>query len=232
MHDYPGSSERGTPPGTMTILPPTFLTARLARIAVVTACAVLGTLLLARPAHAGPLVASAPDCDDQVLSRPFLPWVDVANYTPHPGGGFEGALDGWRLGDDAKVVKGNEPFAVASADDARSLSLPAGAHATSSTICVGLGHPTLRLFARRTSGSILSTLRVEVLFETAWGSVLSLPIGLVTGSDEWAPTLPMLIVANLLPLLPGDRTPVAFRFTALGGDWLVDDVFVDPWRAR
>jgi hypothetical protein len=216
----------------MTIFSLPFLTSRLERVAVLIACAVLGTLILGRPAYAGPLVASAPDCDDQALSRPFVPWVDVARYTPHPGGGFEGALDGWRLDDGAEVVQGNEPFAVASSDDAHALSLPAGAHATSSTICVGLGHPTLRLFARRTSGSILSTLRVEVLFETAQGTVLGLPIGFVPGSDRWAPTLPLLVIANLLPLLPGDNTPVAFRFTALGGDWLVDDVFVDPWRAR
>ena len=39
----------------------------------------------------------------------------------------------------------------------------------------------------------------------------------------------MLVVANLLPLLPGEHTPVAFRFTALGGDWSIDDVYVDPY---
>jgi hypothetical protein len=42
----------------------------------------------------------------------------------------------------------------------------------------------------------------------------------------------MPIVANLLPLLPGDHTPVAFRFTpvGLGGDWRIDDLYVDPYR--
>lgn len=217
---------------TMTIPLPTVLPTRPARAATLVACAVLGLLLVARPAVAGPLVASAPDCGDQALSRPFLPWLDVAQYTPQPGGGFEGSLKGWRLEDGAKVVSGNEAFDVASADDARSLALPAGAVATSSTICVGLGHPTLRLFARRANGTAGSTLSVEVLFETAWGSVVSLPIGLLWGSDAWAPSLPLPVVANLLPLLPDDRTPVAFRFTALSGDWRVDDVLVDPWRAR
>jgi hypothetical protein len=39
------------------------------------------------------------------------------------------------------------------------------------------------------------------------------------------------VVANLLPLLPGAHTPVAFRFTPqLGGEWAIDDVYVDPFQ--
>jgi hypothetical protein len=40
----------------------------------------------------------------------------------------------------------------------------------------------------------------------------------------------MPVIANLLPLLPGSRTAVAFRFTPYGdgGDWTIDDVYVDP----
>jgi hypothetical protein len=41
----------------------------------------------------------------------------------------------------------------------------------------------------------------------------------------------MTVTASLLPLLPGQHTPVSFRFTALGGgDWQVDDLYVDPFR--
>jgi hypothetical protein len=36
-------------------------------------------------------------------------------------------------------------------------------------------------------------------------------------------------VANLLGVLGGSHTPVAFRFRADGGDWLIDDVYVDPY---
>jgi hypothetical protein len=61
--------------------------------------------------------------------------------------------------------------------------------------------------------------------------VLTAPIGVVTGGG-WAPTLPMTVVANLLPLLPGDQTAVAFRFTAVAGSWQIDDVYVDPWNRR
>jgi hypothetical protein len=40
-------------------------------------------------------------------------------------------------------------------------------------------------------------------------------------------------VANLLPLLPGAKTPVRFKFTPLGrAEFQIDDVYVDPWRGR
>jgi hypothetical protein len=39
----------------------------------------------------------------------------------------------------------------------------------------------------------------------------------------------MPIVANLLPLLPGSKTPVSFRLTALSGSWTIDDFYVDPF---
>jgi hypothetical protein len=58
------------------------------------------------------------------------------------------------------------------------------------------------------------------------------PIGIVLGGSAWGPTLPMPVIANLLPLLPGDLTPVRFRFTpaGIGGAWQIDDVYVDPYR--
>jgi hypothetical protein len=198
-----------------------------------TVLATAGLIALAAPAaaQAGPLVASAPSCEDQELSQPFLRWLDPASYTLNRGGAFEDGAAGWTLKNGASVVSGNEPFKVHGAGDSHSLSLPAGSSATSSTTCVGLEHPTARLFVRNT-GFVLATLKVEVLFETAGGSVQSLPIGLAVGGRNWAPTLPMPIIVNLLPLLPGDHTPVAFRFTPQGGTWSIDDVYVDPYRRR
>ena len=100
-------------------------------------------------------------------------------------------------------------------------------------MCVGIEHPTVRFFARRTSGWLLDSLKVEVLFEGAGGRVNSLPVGVVLAGGSWQPTLPYPVLASLLPLLPGEQTPVAFRFTPVGGaGWQIDDVFVDPWRSR
>ena len=200
-------------------------------VAALTTTAVLAAG--AASASAGVLVASAPACDEQTLAKPFLPWLDVANYTPLSGADFESGAAGWSLGAGA-VANGNEPWRVGGADDAKSLALPSGASATSPAICVGLDHPTIRFFAKRRSGGMLSlsTLRVDVLFETASGYVASLPIGLVLGGGSWQVTSPMLVVANLLPLLPGEQTSVKFRFTAQGADWSIDDVWVDPYGRR
>lgn len=177
-------------------------------------------LLVPASANAGVLVATAPDCDSQAFSQPFLPWADIAQYTLQPGGDFENGA-GWRGG---KVVSGNEPFYVGSNSDRRSLALSEGDSAVSPSICVGIEHPDLRFF-----GNGNGSLRVDVLFEDAAGNVRSLPIGLLGGTGDWMLSPTYVIGANLLPLLPGSKTAVAFRFTAVSGDWQVDDVYVDPF---
>jgi hypothetical protein len=192
-------------------------------------CVAAARAVSAPNAHAGILVASAGNCEAQPLERPFVRWLDPLSYTLVPGGTLEGGATGWTLSK-ASVVSGNESFYVHGAGETKSLSLPAGSSATTRAMCFGLGHPTLRFFAR-SSGSLLSSLKVEVLFETSAGSVVAAPIGVVTPSSAWRPTLPMAIVANLLPLLPGERTPVAFRFKPQGNaGWWIDDVYVDPSR--
>jgi len=163
----------------------------------------------------------------------FARWHDPAQYTMLQGGHLESQPRGWEATGPTQIVRGNEPFYVRSERDAHALSLPAGSQVTSAAICVGLGHPTMRFFTRRAGGSPLGTLTVEVLFEDATGAVHDLTIGVVLAGTDWAPTPLLPVVANLLPLLPDDRTAVAFRFTASSGaDWLIDDVYVDPWKAR
>jgi hypothetical protein len=57
--------------------------------------------------------------------------------------------------------------------------------------------------------------------------------GATLGGGKWQPTLPFPVLASLLPLLPGEMTPVQFRFTPVGGGtWQIDDVYVDPWRYK
>ncbi len=138
---------------------------------------------------------------------------------------------GWTFKGGAKIVSGNEPWKVGDSRHGSSLSLPAGSSATTGAMCVGIGHPTMRFFAKRNSG-LLSTMVVEVVFNGLGGTLRSLPIGVVVGGTQWQPTLPYPVIASLLPLLPGQMTPVQFRFTPLLGSWQIDDVYVDPWRFR
>ena len=183
----------------------------------------------APPASAGSLLADAGECRSDVPEQPFLPWADLAPYVLVPEGDLERGAR-WTLRGGAKQVSGNEPFLVNDEDDRSSLHLPAGASATTAAMCVGVEHPTLRFFARN-QGSLLSTLEVEVLYEDAAGHIRALPIGGLLRGPSWQPTPPLPLLVNLMALAPGDRTAVAFRFTAVGaGDWSIDDVYVDPWR--
>jgi hypothetical protein len=185
--------------------------------------------LVPAAASAGTLEDAAPSCDSQVLGQTFLPWADVASYTLNPGGSFEDGAAGWTL-DGASVSDGNEPFAVGAATDSHSLALPSGSSAVSAPICVGIEHPDIRFFT--TASNPMARLSVEVLFEAPDGSLLSAPIGVVSGAGGWAPTAPFPIVANLLALLPGNHTAVAFRFSATRGDFRIDDLYVDPYQRR
>jgi hypothetical protein len=190
------------------------------------------TMAAATPAHAGVLVASAQGCESPGASQVFLRWLDPMRYELAPGGDAESAA-GWTLTGGARVVSGNEPWKVGGRRDDSSLLLPRGSQATTGVMCVGIEHPTLRFFAKRTSGWLLDSLYVEVLFEGLGGAVKTLPVGVVLAGGTWQPTLPYPVLASLLPLLPGEQTPVAFRFTPLGGaSWQIDDVYVDPWRSR
>lgn len=191
-----------------------------------------GMALLAAPsgAQAGPLLESAEDCGAYSLSQPFLPWLDPMWYTLVPNGGLERGASGWTRSGGATVVHGNESHYVRDESDSRSLSLPSGSSATTATMCVGVEEPTLRLFVRRLDDP-LSALEVEVLFETEDGEVRSATIGTVAGGTGWDPTPQLPVLVNLVPLLPDERTPVRFRFTPVGGgDWWIDDVYVDPKR--
>jgi hypothetical protein len=185
------------------------------------------TLLAAFAALALPAAAHAADCPEQDSSQVFQPWLDLAWYVPAPDGGLEDNGAGWSLSGGAAVQAGNESYDVGGADHTRSLRLPPGSSATTPPMCIGIEHPTVRFFARNT-GFLLSTLKVAVVFRGLDGESTSLPVGVVLAGDDWAPTLPLPVLANLLALL-GDQE-VSFRFTPVGGAWSIDDVYVDPYR--
>jgi hypothetical protein len=174
-------------------------------------------------------------CAGQLLEQPFLRWLDPAHYVLAPDGGLEQRARGWTLRGGATVVAGNEPFFVRSLGDTRSLALPSGSSATTPFMCAGVEHPTLRLFAAN-SGSVLSTLKVEILFTGPLGLVGTAPVTTVASTAGWKPTAPALLLANLtaLPSVTDGTIAVAFRFTPQGSDgrWRIDDVYVDPFKGR
>lgn len=185
----------------------------------------LAAALAPAAAQAGTILQTASNCPTETLSQPFLPWGDPSEYTLVPGGSFESGTPSWSLSGGAAVVSGNESYYVGGSSDDQSLSLPAGSSATSVPMCIAADDPDMRFFDRNT-GDPGGTLDVAVNFATVFGSTVSLPVGHLTGSGEWAPTLPVPVVANDLAL--SGQTPVTFTFTPSGGDWQIDDVYVDP----
>ena len=174
-------------------------------------------------------------CPATTYEQPFLRWLDIGNYVLMPNGALEAGTTGWRLTGGAALESGNETFYVHGAGDSHSLSLPSGSSATTATLCTSATSPTLR-FVARNSGSLLSTLKVEVLYTDLFGQPRALPVGLLLNGSSWQPTLPVVFLANLLspPLLTSGTTDVAFRFTPQGilSGWKIDDVYVDPFKSE
>ena len=198
------------------------------RLAVLSLAAFAVSLGVSQPAQAF-------GCPDRALSRPFLRWLDVAHYTLAPNGGLESGSAAWSL-NRARVVSGNEPFYVRAKTDRYSLSLPSGSSARTGTTCVTLiDPPTVRFFARNT-GSVLSTLKVEALYKDILGTQRAQTLGVLVATSSWQPSLPLPFLATVQhpPLLTDGKVDVAFRFTPLGSlsGWRIDDVYVDPFKAR
>jgi hypothetical protein len=179
---------------------------------------------------------SVQSCDDRAYGRPFMRWLDPMLYTEAPGGDFESGTSGWTLSGGARLVSGNESFNVGGAGS-RSLYLPPGSSATSPAMCIEVLHPTVRYFAKNRGSVILSDLLVQVVFKDPLsGKIRALPAGVHTGGSRWHPSLPSLVLLDLLAPVLGDRgqLEVAFRFrpVGLGAQWQIDDLYVDPLRNR
>lgn len=173
---------------------------------------------------------SAQACSNAGAAQVFLPWGDSSSYVLAPDGGFESGGTGWTLSGGAKTVEGNEPFYLHAAADNRSLSLPAGSSALSPAICMAIDTPTFRLVARNT-GDTSSGLRVEATYSLL-GLLRTKDVSTVYSGAAWAPSQQMSTVLSLSTVV-GTLTPssIQIRITPLGsgGQWQIDDLYIDPF---
>jgi hypothetical protein len=165
-------------------------------------------------------------CEGRVIEQPFTAWEDPADYFLAPDGDFSNGAAGWDLSG-ATLADDNEPWNVHGSQTMASVRMESGASAASPPICVGVDDPTMRFFAL-SLGDPTGTLDVEVLYTDGDGVEQALTIGTVSADSalDWTPVAPLPITANTYEMT------VAFRFTAHGADsiWLIDDVYVDPYR--
>jgi hypothetical protein len=188
---------------------------------------------------AGPGVAQAA-CPTAPATKAFAKFGDYADYSLAPGGSFEDGTPSWTLNGNS-IAYGNENYFVAGASHTRSLRIRPGGSVLSPTFCIDETHPTMRLFAKKVWGGT-GTLRVRIIYTNSLGITASVSTGSIVqgGADangnyaDWSPS-PVLQLGTVVPLAdsPSGDMQVKLRFTADGdpGDWAIDDVFIDPYRA-
>jgi hypothetical protein len=171
-------------------------------------------------------------CLAPLIEQPFLSFKDERDYVLAPGGSFEdSSLAGWGLAGGAGVGAGNEPFNLRGLSDNNSLVLPAGASATSPTMCVDLNWPTLRFVASQT-GEKDAELKIEVLYPEAeekhatWHGARKFK---AKRRDGWRLTQDVKLSPDRGGRFAGGR-PVALRFTNTSdqGSWQIDNIYIDP----
>ncbi|MBJ7328941.1 MAG: hypothetical protein JHC95_03525 [Solirubrobacteraceae bacterium] len=176
--------------------------------------------------------AAAQACGKQKLTPSFSSFGDAGLYLPVDNAGFESGKSDWKLRG-AGVMAGNEPWKIGGAAHSKSLRLSAGGTAESDEVCVTIDHTHSRFFARSLSAT--GALRVEVLWDDEGDDHVATvaTLSATTYQNAWKPT-PTIPMASAVASLYEDEEDelVAFRFVAVGGAWDIDDVSVDPYRAR
>ena len=181
---------------------------------------------IAMAAGAAPASAGLGLACPSATSTPFTTWKDYANYAFAPDGGFESGGSGWSLSGGARAVSGNESYYVHSSTDKTSLSLPKGASATSPGMCISLFSSKMRFLTRGDSGS---SVKVQIIYRGLLSSVLGiLDGGTISSGGTWKPSPAIGMLGGTLPLLTAS---VSFRFTAVGGNAAIDDVYLDPMKS-
>ena len=176
---------------------------------------------------------AAQACNYTGAEQVFSPWGDQHSYVLGPDGGFEAGAQGWLLTGGAATVADNESFFLNGPSDSQALSMPAGSSALSPSICMSIDTPIFRIFARN-SGDPSSGLRVEAVYSLL-GLLRTKTVSTIYAGSDWAPSQQMSTVLTLSTVV-GTLVPssIQVRITPVGsgGQWTVDDLYVDPFARR
>ena len=163
-------------------------------------------------------------CSYPNAAQVFAPWKDQGYYELAPDGGLEGGGTGWTLTGGAKLVAANESHFLNGAEDDTAIQLPFGGTATSPPVCVDETTPDFRVMTENI-GTKGSKLRVMVTYELANGPKTQ-QTDAPPADKGWEPTPPLQLQTD------GEAERVArITFTAKDpkGEYLVDDLYVDPF---
>jgi hypothetical protein len=185
-----------------------------------------GVLIAALALGVAPATASAAECPDQPTSMVFAPWGDTSEYFLAAGGDFEGYSTSWTGG---TLMSGNDPFYLAGGGDVQSLRIRAGATASSPAFCADVRHPDFRFVTRPLNPYQPGSLDVYVRFVDNNGATQTWKVWTMNGIQYWTAS-PRVRLMRDLPLPSSGTTTARVLFKAVGGEWGIDDVFIDPFR--
>ena len=170
---------------------------------------------------AAPGTAAAAECEYGPTSPVFAQFGDSADYYLAPGGDFESLT--WSSWGGPELVEGGNPYALAGGE--LSLELEESDSVRSPLLCVSRDTPHLRFVAKGDDGQ----LDVEVRSYNKWGRVTDSSSGSISPSDHrrWAASRNVDLKVDSLGYGEVGAVTVTFRSQ---GDWLIDDVFIDPYR--
>jgi len=164
-------------------------------------------------------------CQERSTHQAFSQWGDDAEYFLAQNGDFERGTSGWSL-DNAWRVTDQAPWRVNGANDSRALKIQPGGSAQV-RMCVTEIEDVMRFFyeTSRRGGSW----QITVAAQTTRGSGMS-RVGMGTSSQGWAVSPKV----NIPSVREGDgRVWITIEIANTGRSSIViDDVMIDPWRAR
>ncbi len=199
---------------------------------------IAGSAVLAVPAASAPAKStkSAPPggsaaCPGPSSASPvFAQWGDAADYFAAPGGLFDDGVLGWEPVGAPSLVPADNPYA-ATAKNNVAVALNGGDMITSPPICITRQHPFLRFAAR--GADQRARLVLTVLYVDKKGKAKRKKLKEHEGKDFRSWSLSERVsLKKVLPEADAVRS-VRLEFAADGsrGQWLVDDVFIDPVKS-
>jgi hypothetical protein len=187
---------------------------------------------------ASPAAQAATGCGSRAQTTPFAKYGDSNSYFLAPLGNFEAGVSGWTLSN-ASVVAGNESFFLGGTADKSSLKI--GGSASTTSFCITKDDPLVRFAAKSVpsgSGGNYSQLNVSAIIRSPSGSVMTYYLGALqaSGYANWTLTPQLSWGSAFADYLfgPDGTASIQFQFNVQGqgGNWLIDDVYVDPFSGR
>jgi hypothetical protein len=190
------------------------------RPALLTVAMILAALGLAVYASAAQAACSYPDA-----AQVFAPWKDKGWYQLAPEGGLEGGGNGWTFEGGATLVADPEDRNHDGVQEDTAVRLPFGASATSPPVCVDETTPNFRVMLRN-FGDKDAKLRVRVTYEGTAEPVKARDTDVrAEREDEWVPSRSLKLETKK------EERVARITFTSQDpeGEYLVDDLYVDPF---